>query len=397
MAGETISSNMNLIIPAVGVTDWLDAAPDLNSSLNLIDQHNHASGNGVAVSPPGLNINEDLPFQNSNATDLRSTRFISQGSPISDPEDLGCLYVSGVDLYYNDENGNQIRMTASGGVAGTPGSIGNLTPPASVTYVSATPAFVFQSDANTSADLDAGSVTIRENVANAKGITLSSPTSLAADYTITFPGALPASNKIVRIDNSGNLSASLGVDGSTIVISSNNLSVGTITDANIANNSISGAKITDSTIIANTKLANNPVFPGTHISITGGNDITVASGTYNLNGGAQNTLFLGYSGGGTGYRVVSGIVETDGSNAIRTFDGFTAVRNSVGSYTVTLSVGDSQSKVAIPTASIFTSGNNRVGWKMVVNANSSAMSVLIYDINDLLADSAFSFHIIVSA
>lgn len=344
MAGETISPNMNLIIPAVGTTVGPDWALDINASLSLVDQHNHASGNGVPISPPGLDINEELSFQGNDAVDFRSVRFTAQLTPIALPADLGCLYVAGVDLYYNDENGNQIRITDSGGVAGTPGSIGNLTPPAAVTYVSATPAYVFQSDASTSADLDAGSITIRENIANAKGITISSPAALANDYTLTLPGALPASNKILRVDNSGNISATLGVDGSTIVISSNNLSVGTITNANIANDSIDGDKITDSTIVAIDKLAANPRFSGT-FGISGQDSFQTTGSTYTIGSNADNrfTIAMSYGGSGHGYRTLGGRISSAG--AVLEGQGFTATRLAPGVYNVNPTVASTTGNV----------------------------------------------------
>ncbi len=244
---STISPNMSLIIPTVGEEQSPTWAQDLNNSLSILDQHNHSSGNGNPIEPSGMNIVSELPFQNNDITGLRSANFQVQASPLALPGDLGCLYVSGVDLYYNDENGIQIRITASGGVAGTPGSIGSLAPPASVTYVSATPAYVFQSDVSTSADIDGGSLVIRENIANAKGVTLSSPAALSNDYALVFPAALPGSTKIMRLDSSGNISSNLGVDGSTIVISSDNITLGTIpnstiTTAMIQNNAVTKDK-----------------------------------------------------------------------------------------------------------------------------------------------------------
>lgn len=388
MAGETISPNMNLVIPAVGTTDWLDAAPDINSSLTLIDQHNHASGNGVAISPPGLNINEDLSFQSNDAVDLRSTRFTSNLSPISDPSDLGCLYVAGVDLYYNDEDGNQIRITASGGVAGSPGSIGNLTPPASVTYVSSTPAYVFQSDANTSADLDGGSLTIRENVANAKGITLSSPTGLANDYTLTFPGALPGSNKIMRLDASGNISATLGVDGSTIVISSNNLSVGTITDSQIAAGSINGDRLVAASVTT-TQIMSNAVFNGTGFGLNDAKpNFERIGNTFDIGGVADKTLVVGYSNSSSkGYRIISGWVDSSGG--LVAGEGFTPSRLAQGQYQIVLTIASSNR--IITTVSPIDNSSGRITAKIDNTGSSTTFQVFTSDAGGLLQDFAFNF------
>lgn len=241
---STITTNMGLILPTVGEEAGPTYGEDQNASMLLIDQHNHTSGYGAPVPVSGLDINADLPFANNNATNLKSSRFFVQGSALSGGSDLGCLYVTGVDLYYNDVNGNQIQITQSGGVAGTPGSIGSLVAPASATYVGATPAFVFQSAANTPASLDGGSVVLRNISANSKGLTLAPPNAMAADYTLTLP-SLPAQTNVMTLDTSGNIGsttynavanartrsvgATVGVGGVAISVSSSGYSNSTTT------------------------------------------------------------------------------------------------------------------------------------------------------------------------
>lgn len=249
------SPNMGLPIPSVGITNSPEWAEQLNQALALIDQHNHASGNGVAIDPSGLSISSDLSFLSNNAVNLRSSRYASQISPLIGALDLNCVYVSGVDLYYNDGNGNQIQITQGGGIAGSPGSISNLTSPASASYVAADSTFVWQSDANTAANMDGGSVLIRELVANANAVTLASPGSLAADYTITLPATLPSSQKFVTLDNSGNMAASWAVDGVSLEISSNTLQIKDlgVSTAKLANLAVTTAKL-DNLAVTTAKL-----------------------------------------------------------------------------------------------------------------------------------------------
>lgn len=199
-----VSPNMNLSIPTVGVEPGPTYAQDINNSLTAIDQHNHTAGQGVQIPPSGLNINADLPYNNNNLTGVRSVRFQSQTAVLSLPSDLGCLYESGVDLYYNDGSGNQIRITQSGGIAGSPGSISNLVPPASVTYVSGSSTFVFQSNATTAANLDVASVIMRNLTPGSFGLTLQPPASLAADYSIILP-TLPSVTSVTTLDAAGNM------------------------------------------------------------------------------------------------------------------------------------------------------------------------------------------------
>ncbi len=201
----SLSPNMQLPIPGVGSESGPDYAIDVNNCLIIVDTHDHTPGYGVQITPEGLNINSTLSFGSNDATDLRTVRFTVQGATLPGASDIGCLYEVGVDLYYNDGNGNQIRMTQSGGVAGTPGSISSLVAPASASYSSATQTFIFQSDALTPANIDGASYILRNLVASSKGLTLAPPNAMAADYTITLP-PLPGSTLPVQLSSSGALS-----------------------------------------------------------------------------------------------------------------------------------------------------------------------------------------------
>ncbi len=244
MADTVISPNMNLPVPVVGTDSGPDWANNLNACLGLIDSHTHNVGYGVPVTPNGLSISTDLPFGSNNATALRSTRFTPQGSVLSSASsDLGCLYVSGVDLYFNDVSGNQVRVTQNGGVAGSPGSISNLVSPASASYSSGAATFIWQSAANTSAIMDAGSVIIRNATASSNGVTVAAPAALGSNYSLVLP-LLPASTKIVTLDASGNFGASTDVDGSTLQLNSNTLSVKAlgVTGSQVAATTLTRAK-----------------------------------------------------------------------------------------------------------------------------------------------------------
>lgn len=229
MSFTTTSPNMNLTIPTVSQEPGPDYASDINSSLSVIDAHDHSTGKGVQITPAGLNINSDLSLGANNATQARSLRFNAQPSPISGISDLGCIYESGVDLYYNDGSGNQIRITQSGGVAGSPGSITGLVAPATVTYVA--PTFVFQSGVNIAGNLDGRNLVLRNSTASSNGLTLSPPNAIASDYTITMP-TLPGSQSIMTLDASGAIATpavypitAAGIATGTINTSSFNSSV----------------------------------------------------------------------------------------------------------------------------------------------------------------------------
>ncbi len=220
---STLTPNMDLIVPTVGTQPGPDYADNLNADLSLIDGHDHTSGKGVPIPAAAIDINGDLSINQHNLYDIRSTRYspISLGSLTG--SDLDCLIVSGVDLYYVDGNGNQVRITQSGSVVGTPGSITGLTPPASATYVAGSQTFIWESAVNTAAHMDFASAILRNPTLNSFGLTLEAPT-LSADYSIVLP-ALPASQKIMTLDASGNMTAPYVVDNSTIEINSNTIRV----------------------------------------------------------------------------------------------------------------------------------------------------------------------------
>lgn len=218
---------MGLIVPEVGAEPGPDWANDLNADLGILDQHTHAAGQGLRITPSGLNINVDLPINNNNLTQVKTVNFTSQlmSLPGVSPN-LGCIYVAGNELYYNDEIGNVVPITNNGTVNAGAGSITGLpSGTASASYNSGSSKFVWQSATSTAADMDGGSYIFREKVANAKGITLSSPTSLAADYQMFWPSGLPGAQNIVTLDSSGNIGAVWNVDNSTIVVASNLLQV----------------------------------------------------------------------------------------------------------------------------------------------------------------------------
>lgn len=215
---------MNLTVPIVGVETGPTWASDLNTSLGLIDSHNHSSGNGVQITPSGLNINSDLSLQSNNLTLSKSVRFSVQSSALNSAADLACIYSLNGNLYYNNATGTPVQITNGSAVSGTPGSIGNLVSPASVNYVSLNSTYVFQSAANTPGTLDAGNVIVRNVSAASYGITLAPPSSIAANSSLVLP-IPPASTSIVTLDSSGNMNANYTLDNTSITQASGVISV----------------------------------------------------------------------------------------------------------------------------------------------------------------------------
>ena len=221
----SVTANMNLVLPTPTVTPGPEYATENNTAFSVIDSHNHTSGQGVPVPSAGLNINSDLTFQSNNAIALKSSRYTNQGSPLSGPSDLSCVYSSGAggDLYYNDGVGNQIQLTVGGALnAASIGGIGGdyTTSTASVFYTSLNTTFTFWQASGINATLDIGDLIIREEVASAFGVSITSPT-LSADYTLVLPTALPAQQSFMTLDAAGNIAAPWTVDNVTTKIVAN--------------------------------------------------------------------------------------------------------------------------------------------------------------------------------
>lgn len=299
MANTTMSPNMNLIVPTVSVDPGPDWANNINASLSILDQHNHAPGSGIQITQSGIALSpaattyDSLTFNTSNAYALRSVRFTAQSSALALTTDIGCLYESGVDLYYNDGSGNQIRITQSGSVAGSSGTITGLpSGTASAAYAAGT--FIFQSATNTPANIDGGSYVFRNVVANSKGLTLNPPNSMAADYSLVLP-AIPGATNFLSIDSSGNIAAYAAVLGAltTANLSASAAIVGTqIAASTIAGSNIAASTITGSNLQTNIALPGAPsagVGPFLLItSITSGNALAIARGTVNSDGTLRN-------------------------------------------------------------------------------------------------------------
>lgn len=250
---------------------WLEL---LNTGLGLIDGHTHAPGFGTPVPTAGLNINADLAFGGFNATALRSARFSAVSLGALTAADVGCIVVSGADLYYVDGSANQVRLTSGGGVAGTPGSINNLAAPAVVNYTAASKLFTFLGTATTYAGIACGSVAVGDaSVSNGKAATLAAPAGLAANYTITLPSSLPGAASFLTLDASGNLASGAAV---TAGLTAANLSP----TANIAGSQLAAAAgIAGSQLAANTVTRSQLSAVGQQVSASSGS-FTTSSFTF---------------------------------------------------------------------------------------------------------------------
>lgn len=242
---------------------WLEL---INSSLGTIDGHNHTAGLGVPIPTSGLNINSDLPFGGFSATTLRSTRYTPIALASLLAADVGCLIVSGVDLYYVDRNGSQIRLTSAGGIAGTPGSISGLASPAAVSYTVASKLFSFTSSSGFVANMSCGPLSIGDATASGGfAATLQVPAGIASNYTMTLPGALPGALSFLTLSPAGAIASGPSISGG---LTTAHLSG----SAGILGSQLSaGAAILGSQLAANTVARGQLAAVGQQISASCGN------------------------------------------------------------------------------------------------------------------------------
>ena len=194
-----LTPNMALIQPTIGLATGLEWEQAYNANQTTLDGHNHSPGSGVPINQNGIVLTADFTFLSFNAIALRSARFVPQSAPLALAADLGCLYVSGVDLWYNDVNGNQVQMTSGGSVLATSSGISSGTATASFS----SSVLIVNAASNTPANIRGASLLLGNNVVASKYLTLSPPNAMAANYGLVLP-ALPGSTLFVTLDSSGN-------------------------------------------------------------------------------------------------------------------------------------------------------------------------------------------------
>jgi len=241
------SPNMGLTIPVPTTTPGPQYAQEIQQNFNLIDSHNHTSGQGSPIPLNALTIAQNLNMNAYSVTNLKSTALVNQ---VSAPSENGSVYMSGDNLYWKDGTGAyNVQITNGNSLAGAAGTISGLPfGTASAAYLSGSGTFRFQSATNVGADVDCRTVTLRNNVVSSFGMQVLPP-SLAANLQVTLP-LVPASTKIVAMDSAGAMAANIDADNSSIEIVTNNLQVkdSGISSAKIANNAVITSKILDANV-----------------------------------------------------------------------------------------------------------------------------------------------------
>lgn len=245
--------HMNLDLPTVSTTIGPDWAQQLNEAIGSdgtgIDGHDHSPGKGVPITPAGMDVTDDIDMQEHTLLNTLSVDFVSQTVAL---DGTNQVYVLDGDFYMLDGNGVSIRITENGAIsAASFGAITGLTSPASASF--ATDTFTWLYDTSKYALMASGPLLLRrDGETSPHRIKITPPASLASDYDLTLPAALPGSNSYLYSDATGQLAFSTtallnSVD--TAAIQSQSVTTAKIADGNVSTVKIAGSAITTAKIL----------------------------------------------------------------------------------------------------------------------------------------------------
>ena len=344
----TTPMNLTYPTPGVGGTSGPLWAQSLNDNFELIEDHDHTSGKGAPIVAASLDIDDDLPFNAHQATELDAAQFVDSSLDPSTPATANnlSLFAKNGNLYFQDGLGSAaaVQITAAGAVAGTPGSIGSLTAPASVTWVALAGNLIFEADSGdgTMMNLVSGGLVLTPPGAggsSADTVTINAPAvPTAPGYTITLPVAPGSTTQALGMDSSGNLvfDAIPGILplGSVIATFPNLTGAYTCSATTTADSrglvKCNGQTVSDAASPMNGQVIpniNNDVFLAGHttsgtagganththsLSVSG--SVTMPAHTHDLDGNGAACLSIAYAGGQEFHYTSAGVVFTPSVN-----------------------------------------------------------------------------------
>lgn len=186
---------LNEIVAGVGGDTPDVASNKIILNFQIIDMHDHTTGNGTAITTGALNIDADLSFGNNAVTDLSRSSFQSLSVA---PTANQSLYVLDGDLTYRNDLGQVVPVTVGNSLGSPSEGIGGLTAPASATFSPTTDTFSFFHDGSLKGLINSSNIIMQEFTASggtqpSESVTLAAPT-LSSSHTITWPVASPAAN-----------------------------------------------------------------------------------------------------------------------------------------------------------------------------------------------------------
>lgn len=104
---------MNLILPDVSgpATAGPEWAAELNAALQRLDLHDHSSGQGLKITPAGLNINADLTLNNNNLVAANKVGMKNQSAALSGVSNANSISIVNGNLYITNSGGTPVQIT----------------------------------------------------------------------------------------------------------------------------------------------------------------------------------------------------------------------------------------------------------------------------------------------
>jgi hypothetical protein len=103
----TTTPNMGLAVSVPSVTTGPTWAQNIEDNHVLIDAHDHTTGKGAPIDLSALTITADIAFGGFSPTNVASVSYTS--GTINDTTSV--TYISGSDLYFNNDTGFPIALT----------------------------------------------------------------------------------------------------------------------------------------------------------------------------------------------------------------------------------------------------------------------------------------------
>lgn len=201
-------SSHTATLPTVSVTTGPTYATQINAAITEIRATVDAK-----VTPAGITINADLPFTNSGVfyacTSVERTNYQNKSGTISAGTFPVSVYVTNGNLHYNDGAGNIIQLTSGGAlnIAATGGITGSGYGSAGVevNWESGTTRYRFKSASGADAFAHVAVNDLLLNDGSGNFITHAAP-AISADYTVTWPTAVPAATNVMMMSSAGTIS-----------------------------------------------------------------------------------------------------------------------------------------------------------------------------------------------
>lgn len=117
MSTNQVDPVTGIVIPTPGQEPGPTYASDVSNALLTVAHLTHtgvANLDGYQIPSAGININADLSAQGFNLTNLRSTRYQSQSSPLVGSGDINALYFNQGEFWLNDGAGQHVQVSKNG-------------------------------------------------------------------------------------------------------------------------------------------------------------------------------------------------------------------------------------------------------------------------------------------